>query len=183
MFIRFSNASHVCPHDLELRAGCQAGQWPLMVNEQLTEWTAETFFIILVTELPFLCFSSGPQEAQAEQWSPKADRELGAATRSPEPEHWQVLAAASGEAGVCNTVTAGVAAESPLQSLTPHLYHLIPLNSARRSQALLPFQISAGFPLLFSPSWERCALVTPFRCQGFLVVLECWEALGQPCCS
>lgn len=39
-------------------------------------------------------------------------------------------------------------------------YHLIPLNSARRSQVFSLSRSLAAFPLHFSRSRERCALVT-----------------------
>lgn len=157
-----------------------------MVNEQLTEWIAATFLIVLVMKRPFLCLSSGPQEAQAEQWSPEAARELGAATKSPEPlpEHRQVLAFASGEAGVCNMVTAGVTVESLLKSLSLYVISSHPFEQRQKKPSFFPFQISGCFsPPFFPFPGKVCPGYSPCRCQCFLVVLECWETLGQFCCS
>lgn len=124
-----------------------------MVNEQLTERIAATLLIVLVKKLPFLCLSPGPQEAQAEQCSLKAVRELGAATKSPEPlpEHGQVLAAASGEAGVCDTVTEGVTAESPLQNLSAPVISSHPFEQCQKKPSSAPFPyLCLFFSLLYS---------------------------------
>lgn len=60
------------------------------------------------------------------------------------------------------------------------LYHLIPLNSARRSQILLPFQISVWFSPPFLPfSVKVCPGYSPGRFLSILIVLECWETLGE----
>lgn len=156
-----------------------------MVNEQLTEWIAAIFLITLVKRLPFLCLSSGPQEAQAEQWSPKAAMELEAATKSPEPlpEHRSLLQPQ--EKLVCVTRSLQVWQHKALcRACHLILYHLIPLNSARRSQVLLLFQISAWFSPLFTPSWERCALLTllgnPSVSWLYWSVEKPWDSFGAP---
>lgn len=146
-----------------------------MVNEQLTEWIAAIFLITLVKRLSFLCLSSGPQEAQAEQWSPKAAMELEAATKSPEPlpEHWQVLAAASGEAGVCNTVTAGVTAQSPLQSLSPHFISSHPFEQCQKKPSFASFpDLCLVFPTFYPFLGKVCPAHSPGKSQCFLVVLK-----------
>lgn len=154
-----------------------------MVNEQLTEWIAATFLIILAMKLPFLCLSAGPQEAQAEQWSPKAARELGAGTKSPEPlaEHWQALALLQ-ERLVCVTGSLQVWQQRALCKACHPLYIISSLSTVPEEAKFCSFSRSLpGFLLLFTPSWERCALVTLLS--GARVSWLCWEALGQSCCS
>lgn len=179
------NASLVCPCDPELMAGSKAGQWPLMVNEQLTEWIAATFLIVLEMKLPFLCLSSGPQEAQAELWSPKAAKKIRGSTQSPEPvsEHRQVPAAAPGEAGMCNRVTAGWQQKALCKACHLMLYHLSPLDSVRRSQVLLLFQTSIWFSPLFHFLGKVCPHHSPADPSGswlYWRVEKLWASFTAP---